>query len=152
MNFNPKFEWINCSRVEDTLAEVASKINRPHEDYPYKVPATLQIIRMLIENKTDSINSFDARSIHHSIFNGKPWAGVWRSCNVKIGKEKPINFLLVPDAIEKIFPATKGKQNLVDWYRDFQTIHPFENGNGRVGGVIVAVLSWDGDKMLAPLQ
>lgn len=152
MSFAPKFEWINCRTAEETFEEVASKINRPHEDYPYKVPATLEAINLLIKNKVDYFTSYDARTIHSLIFPGRNFSGVWRKVNVKIGNDKPISYLLVPDAIEQIFPVTKGKQNLVEWYKQFQTIHPFQDGNGRVGGVIVAVLSWDGDKMLAPLQ
>ena len=44
---------------------------------------------------------------------------------------------------------------LLDWYSDFETIHPFQDGNGRVGGVVVAVYSnlWSTEgKYLAPCQ
>ena len=34
-----------------------------------------------------------------------------------------------------------GLGTLKDWYHDFETIHPFQDGNGRVGGVTVAVLA-----------
>ena len=27
--------------------------------------------------------------------------------------------------------------SLVKWYTDFETIHPFLDGNGRVGGIVV---------------
>lgn len=28
-----------------------------------------------------------------------------------------------------------------EWYIDFQTIHPFIDGNGRVGGCVVALMT-----------
>lgn len=159
MSFQPKFEWINCKTAEETFAEVASKINRPHEDYPHKVPATLNALISLVENKVDSFSSFDARAIHSAIFPGHAWSGRWRNCNVRVGKDNPPSFLQVPDLIEKIFPIARARANgnnycnhLINWYKEFQMIHPFVDGNGRVAGVIVSVLSWDGDKMLSPLQ
>ena len=30
------------------------------------------------------------------------------------------------------------QENLRHWYFDFETIHPFVDGNGRVGGIIIA--------------
>lgn len=30
---------------------------------------------------------------------------------------------------------------LREWYIDFQTVHPFPDGNGRTGGIIVAAYS-----------
>jgi fido (protein-threonine AMPylation protein) len=157
MPFNPKFEWVQGLNQADTFTEVASKINKPHEDYPDRVNQTLGALDTLFE--FDLISSFEARQIHSLIFPGQSWSGKWREVEVKIGNDNPPPHFMVPSLIKKIFPAirlrdyeTQKVNYLIEWYRKFQIIHPFENGNGRVGGVIVAVLSWNGEKMLAPLQ
>jgi fido (protein-threonine AMPylation protein) len=40
------------------------------------------------------------------------------------------------------------------WYAKFQRIHPFRDGNGRIGGIVLAWLTFNpSDRtMLAPLQ
>jgi Fic family protein len=146
MSFQPKFTWVN------TPAECAYLINKPHEDFPKRVNATESVLVTLIKNQTDLITSFHARQIHSILFAGESFAGKWRNCDVRIGKDFPPSHLQVPALIEKIFPVSQGRFNLPDWYKEFQEIHPFADGNGRVGGCAVAILSWDGVKMLAPLQ
>ena len=33
-------------------------------------------------------------------------------------------------------------ENLIHWYSDFETIHLYQDGNGRTGGIIVAAFSY----------
>jgi fido (protein-threonine AMPylation protein) len=44
-------------------------------------------------------------------------------------------------ALEAAYGRPETVEALKGWYTDFETIHPFQDGNGRVGGVIVAAWS-----------
>lgn len=82
-----------------------------------------------------------------------------RKIEVQVGNWKPPHPMFLQDLIERIFPITlysdrffhtvpkvylSGNPDPISiqyWYKLFQTIHPFEDLNGRVGGIILAVLS-----------
>jgi hypothetical protein len=87
-----------------------------------------------------------------------------RRIEVQVGHWKPPHPMFLQDLIEKVFPVTLSSTigipqvscpgiacTLQFWYQLFQTIHPFEDLNGRVGGIIVAALSHQqGGQYLAP--
>ena len=155
--FNPQFTTVNDIDV------CADLINKPHEDYPLRVEKTANIIRMLLELNSvntplgSNITEFDCKTIHNMIM----WdmiaeaRGRYRLREVTVGGNKTCPPHLINDLIadNELFPVTPD-HNLIEWYTKFQKIHPFEDGNGRVGGIIVAGLSYDAndDTMLAPLQ
>lgn len=80
--------------------------------------------------------------------------GYWRRHSVKVGNHIP------PDGIHLeylmgVWFSQANKMTATALYRTFQTIHPFADGNGRVGGILLAVKSYldsDGKLMLAPCQ
>lgn len=46
------------------------------------------------------------------------------------------------DELQAIYaPLNPNPERIREWYVDFETIHPFIDGNGRVGGCVVALLS-----------
>lgn len=145
--WNPRFFYT------DTAYDSADAINKPHEDYPSRVEATQKIIEMLVSGDYTSITEFDAKSIHSFIFKGgNIITGKYRDISVTVGGHSPPDAIHIPELISNIFPVSTS-DNLEKWYSLFQTIHPYEDGNGRVGGVIIAVLSkLKSDKFLTPKQ
>lgn len=133
--WNPRFFYT------DDVAVCADAINKPHEDYPTRVESTQEIIGMLVSSDYVSITEFDANSIHSYIFKGSNIAvGRYRTHSVTVGKHTPPEAIHIPELISNVFPVSIS-DNLEEWYSLFQTIHPYEDGNGRVGGVVIAVLS-----------
>jgi hypothetical protein len=85
-----------------------------------------------------------------------------RKVEVKVGEWNPPHPMFLQDLVNAIFPVfltdmpfvhDRQKQisshiELIEWYKLFETIHPFEDLNGRVGGIIVAALSHSNDHYL----
>ena len=133
----------------------ADCINRPHEDYPQFVNSTKETILQGIENytKEDVLGIREIQQIHTLVMSGKEYlvTGRWRFIDVMINNvEDDSVFIppvphLIPQLMMSITPITIGemtKEDIILWYKRFETIHPFEDGNGRVGGVIMAIISY----------
>ena len=130
--WKPTFVWVESS------IEAAIRINTPHEDYPKYVEATNTALRDFKTSKAMS-NRY-LKLIHRHIFADKPFAGKWRGIDVRVGIHFPPRALAVPglmNNLEQLYSITS-VNDLLEWYKDFETIHPFQDGNGRVGGVVVA--------------
>ena len=130
--WNPTFEWLQTS------LECADKINSYHEDYPKYVEATDRALQGGIGKA--KIDSWRLREIHRSIFSDKSFAGKWRGIDVRVGPHHPPQFCDVAELMDELYFSYDivSIEDLIEWYKDFETIHPFQDGNGRVGGVIVA--------------
>ncbi len=141
--WKPEFERL------DDLESCADMINIPHEDYPHRTPATADMIEHFKENK--EITESEMLSIHSHIMSEADFRGRYRDLEVRIGRHIPPKHYLVPDLTRGLFPVKKmSDKDLINWYIDFETVHPFQDGNGRVGGVIVACVSYDGGSFLTP--
>lgn len=148
--FAPKFVWVW------SVDEAADFINRPHEDYPNRLEDTSTAIQTM---SNLSISNNTLLKIHKSIFGDTEHGGKFRDIDVRAGLHVAPKFTEITPMMEDLYhihaPMSKSPQSLIDWYADFETIHPFQDGNGRVGGVIVAIYShffFPEKGWLAPLQ
>lgn len=143
----PTFDWL------PTPQEAADKINIFHEDYPQRVQVTEHVIASFrARRKGPSDNGQPAAipiscdlllKLHGTVFKGEGHEGNWRRFQNRIADHVPPPPRFVPgfmDALERP-TAIRTINDLEDWYWDFNTIHPFLDGNGRVSGIIVATFS-----------
>ena len=92
------------------------------------------------------------------MFADQPFAGAYRQVNVWVGDHVAPDWVLVTSYLRDVMeyyqaPTTLG--TLVNWYIDFLTLHPFQDGNGRTAGVVLVHYSHKlhpSKGWLAPLQ
>lgn len=137
LNWNASF--IHC----DTLLAVSDAINRPHEDYPALVDATSECI-LYLEGWLEEgrpITSNLLLELHHYLFAGtqrEHLGGRWRNHSVLVdGEFIPAPYLAIPDLMVHWCDWQK-TEDMYFAYKVFQCIHPFSDGNGRMGGIILA--------------
>ena len=139
--WEPRFHWVG------SLWEAAWAINLPHEDFPERVPDTRRAIRGLLLGYPvpHPITQEQLLQVHRTIFGDTPHAGTWRDNSVTVALHVPPAPHLLPSLMRQLEQAyrheTDSIERLRHWYSDFETIHPFQDGNGRVGGVVIASLS-----------
>ncbi len=135
--WDPEFHWTGIA------GECADHINRPHEDYPRRVIDTVKA--MIESDLSDVPTAEDLLRIHETVFHDADHAGAWRDCWVRVVLHVPPEPDRIPALMEELEATYRGRMDTVEniqaWYSDFETIHPFKDGNGRVGGVVAAMLS-----------
>ena len=138
--FVPTFEWLS------TPEKAADKINSYHEDYPRYVDITTEAVQILM---VDAIpNDTRLQWLHNVIFDSSKPSN-FRCLNVSVGEPNKRNiaphYELIPKLMSELYTHYSQKELtldvLKDWYTDFETVHPFVDGNGRVGGIYVALIS-----------
>lgn len=150
--FEPKFNYTA------NVHECAVQINLPHEDFPDRVSATEEVINDFIsafeEGRIDAIRLDHCRYIHSVIMADCWHAGSYKSLPNMVNGQGTALPALVPSLLHDIFPVTTTTE-LEIWYKEFEEIHAFVDGNGRVGASIIAIISYvrsNGKQILCPCQ
>lgn len=144
-DFKPKFYWTNNN------FENAERINRPHikkeGEKENRIQETIDILNELSGVKEISLN--DAFNIQNRLLKSNNWRGIkagLREHEVGIKTENgtmenPPNPHKISGLINQLFPVrVMSKEHLLEWYKQVQMIHPLSDLNGRVFGIIVALL------------
>ena len=142
-------EWNPVLTHVNTLEEAADNINFPHEDYPQFVNSTLETMKeVTIWLKDGDLTERDIKMVHQMCMKDKEYLrlGDYRMTDVMVGDElEPPQPYMIPALMMSICPVgtdyQKDEESITKWYKELETIHPFEDGNGRVGGIILAVLT-----------
>jgi hypothetical protein len=137
--FSPKFYWTG------KLHEDAERINRPHikaeGERENRIKETIEIL--------DDLSSFteftleDVFNIQNRLLKTNNYKGIkagFRFHNV--GFSDTPQFPQVRNLTEKMFPVSvMPKEQLLEWYKQIQIIHPLSDLNGRVFGIIISILN-----------
>lgn len=138
--WKPAFIWVS------SIKAVADAINRPHEDYPHRVAVTAKEVERLGELHLPS-TAFNLLlvEVHRAVFWDADFKGTWKDIDVLL-RPNSTTVTKVADWMKRLEQEYQDRMtnidSLLEWYLDFETIHPFPDGNGRVGGIIVAVYSY----------
>lgn len=142
-------EWNPILTEVNTIEEASDNINFPHEDYPEFVDNTLLALEETISIlKRGYLVEGNIKTIHKICMEGKEiQIGVYRGGTVTVGGQLvPPQPYLIGTWMMSIMPVgtdyQKTLEDVIKWYKEFETIHPFEDGNGRVGGIVLAAMSF----------
>lgn len=66
----------------------------------------------------------------------------WRQVNITVGNSVPPDWHEVPRLMDQLFdPDVQDTLTPTEFFKEFEEIHPFEDGNGRVGALIYNFLN-----------
>lgn len=74
-------------------------------------------------------------------------SGGWRQCGVRVGPRVCPDWQRVPELLEILF-SNAAAFSPIEFYKEFELIHPFVDGNGRTGKIL---LNWMNGTLLAPI-
>lgn len=157
--FQPEFVFT------DWESDAVDSILAPHEDYHLDLaPVCNQILRSHRFDYQDSveININDAFMIQKRLLSYKQSVytpskhGRLENVYIDLGyRNKPVtvngnptpHHMFMEDLCKGIFPIVMEKKSnnnldIFEWFKHFQTIHPLNDLNGRVGGLILNIMSY----------
>lgn len=158
-SFQPEFVFT------DWESDAVDSILAPHEDYHLDLdPICRQILRSYRFDYQDSVEIHvnDAFTIQKRLLSYKqsvydrskhgPLSNLYidlgyRNGAVTVNGNETPHHMFMEDLCKGIFPIVinrKSNNNLdiFEWFKHFQTIHPLNDLNGRVGGLILNIMSY----------
>ena len=104
----------------------------------------INIFKIFKGTEALSMPNYLILDLHKEVFIDKPFAGRFRDCNVTVNGYYPPRYEYVLTHMKELefkYDNINTLDKLKEWYYDFESIHPFEDGNGRVGGIILGAFS-----------
>lgn len=91
------------------------------------------IVKLVAEGGIESLK--EILTFHSILFKGDPWAGHWRRVDVQVGGYLAPYWAQVPELMAQ-FWLQFHEMDSWEAHNAFQKIHPFQDGNGRMGRLI----------------
>ena len=159
-----RLDWVPLFRWVGSQADAADRICLRTVDYPDRVQVAAGMIETahgLLEmahmGRELPLSATLLHRIHRGVFSKADFRGRWRGGGVRVGGHVAPPAADIPSLMTELDMQTGAivsEEDLWRWFYRFCTILPYREGNGRVGGIVVAAVSRlmaGGPAWLAPL-
>ena len=139
----------------ENLSEFLSESNAIESEYSDEAfedaLTAWNYLNSIQQNELDGLSLEVIKAVHLLLLsNLRPdIAGKFRKCEVTVGGSEPPSFYTIPYKLKGLLNFTpKIEEDIKRWHVEFEKIHPFEDGNGRTGRIL---MNWQRVKNDLPL-
>ena len=129
-------------------------MNSFHEDKMELVNTTEYLIKTCIEDHIELDRGLISATNYMLLKHRSNSAGDFRKQSVKVGSYIPPDGIFVKELLDALM-ADMDNLTPIEFYKILECIHPFDDGNGRTGGILLVYMSYlasDGKYITIPLQ